>query len=108
LLDAGKTWGYQPEDRRALGKTLGQDLRDLIGTIQSQADLPALTAQADKLLDAAELLGVPLDLWQTQNHLLDAYGQRAAVEPPSEPLRNAFLHLAERLNINANLLGWRP
>jgi len=108
LLDAGKAWGYQPEERQALGKKLGQDLRDLIGTIHTHADLPTLTAQADKLLDAAELLGVPLDLWQTQNHLLDAYAQRAATEPPSEPLRQAFLHLAERLNLNGTLLGWRP
>jgi hypothetical protein len=26
----------------------------------------------------------------------------------NEPLKQAFAHLAERLNIGANVLGWRP
>jgi alpha-amylase/alpha-mannosidase (GH57 family) len=107
ILDAGKVWGYQPEERDALGKRLGQELRNLIGTINTESNLPLLTAHAERLLDAAALLGVPLDLWQTQNHLLDAYTARAAV-PMSEPLKKAFLHLADRLNFNANVLGWRP
>jgi hypothetical protein len=107
ILDAGKVWGYQLEERDALGKMLGQELRGLIGAINTESDFPVLTAHADKLLDAAILLGVPLDLWQTQNHLLDAYTARAAL-PMNDALKQAFLHLAGRLNINPNLLGWRP
>jgi hypothetical protein len=107
ILDAGKVWGYQPEERDALGKKLGQELRDLIGAIDTESNFPVLTGHADQLLDAAVLLGVPLDLWQTQNHLLDAYTARAA-SPMNDALKQAFLHLAGRLNINPNLLGWRP
>jgi alpha-amylase/alpha-mannosidase (GH57 family) len=107
ILDAGKVWGYQPEERDALGKKLGQELRDLIGAIDTESNFPVLTAHADKLLDAAALLGVPLDLWQTQNHLLDAYTARAG-SPMNDALKQAFLRLAGRLNINPNLLGWRP
>ncbi|HEV3445473.1 MAG TPA: hypothetical protein VG099_12575, partial [Gemmataceae bacterium] len=65
------------------------------------------TAYADKLLDAAQLLETPLDLWQTQNHLLSIYAKMGA-DKLNEPLKQAFAHLAERLNIGANVLGWRP
>jgi hypothetical protein len=108
ILDAGKLWGYQPEERESLRRRLGQDLRGLIGTIGAGSDLPVLTAQADRLLDAAALLGVGLDLWDTQNHLLETYVHLTAEGPVADPLRRAFAHLAERLNINPGLLGWRP
>ena len=71
------------------------------------SDLPDLTAHADKLLDAARLLEIPLDLWQMQNHLLSTYA-RLGGDNLQEPLKQAFAHLADRLNIRPNLLGWRP
>jgi alpha-amylase/alpha-mannosidase (GH57 family) len=108
ILDAGKLWGYQPEERESLRRRLGQDLHGVIGTIGAESDLPMLTAQADRLVDAAALLGVGLDLWDTQNHLLDAYARLTAAGPISDALRRAFGHLADRLNINPDLLGWRP
>lgn len=108
LLESGKAWGYEPENREALAKRLESDLRHLIGSIDAQSDLPLLTARVDHLLDAAKLLGVSLDLWQTQNHLLNVYAQQAAHQPPHEKLKQAFDHLAERLNIHPHLLGWRP
>jgi alpha-amylase/alpha-mannosidase (GH57 family) len=108
LLEAGRPWGYQPEEREELGKILGEELRKLIAAIDSHSDLPQVTRHADHLLDAAALLGMPLDLWQTQNHLLAAFAKLAGEHPVGKPLRHAFAHLADRLNLNPHVLGWRP
>ncbi|HEV3445130.1 MAG TPA: DUF3536 domain-containing protein, partial [Gemmataceae bacterium] len=69
VLQSGKAWGYQPGDRAALRQKLTEQLESLLNSIHAAADLPKATAYADKLLDAANLLETPLDLWQTQNHL---------------------------------------
>src|SRR6266481_2095796 len=107
VLQSGKAWGYQPGDRAALRQKLTEQLESLLNSIHAAADLPKATAYADKLLDAAQLLETPLDLWQTQNHLLSIYAKMGA-DKLNEPLKQAFAHLAERLNIGANVLGWRP
>jgi hypothetical protein len=73
-----------------------------------EIDLAALAAHAGHLLDAAGLLGIILDLWEAQNHVLDTFSQMNAASPLSAPLRQAFGQLADRLYISQDLLGWRP
>jgi alpha-amylase/alpha-mannosidase (GH57 family) len=106
-LERGKVWGYQP-DREILGQALARELKTLLGEINTNADLPALAAHAGHLLDAVALLGIPLSLWQLQNQLLDAYAQMQAADSLSQASREAFAYLAERFNINKDLLGWKP
>jgi hypothetical protein len=107
LFERGHAWGYRiiPE---AVSKTLADELRAVLSEINAVSDLPALAAHAARLLDAAFLLGISLDLWQEQNQLLDRYAELAAAGSLDEPLRRAFAHLAERLNISPDLLGWQP
>ena len=107
ILLAGKAWGYVPGDRDAIANRLSEQLQSLLSTVRSDSDVPKLVAEADKLLDAAGLLEIPLDLWQTQNHLLGTYARLAEKNLP-EPLKQAFAHLAQRLNVSPNLLGWKP
>jgi hypothetical protein len=107
LLERGKPWGYQPE-RLSLGSILAEELRVVFGEINPLSDLPALTERACQLLDAAALLGIPLDIWQIQNQLLDAYAELSREAPVSGPLKKAFCQLAAKLNISQDLLGWRP
>ncbi|HEV3118529.1 MAG TPA: DUF3536 domain-containing protein, partial [Gemmataceae bacterium] len=107
ILLAGKAWGYVPGDRDVIAKKLSEQLESLLSTVRSDSDVQKLVAEADKLLDAAHLLEIPLDLWQTQNHLLGIYARLAEKNLP-EPLKQAFAHLAQRLNVSPNLLGWKP
>src|SRR5262249_45187416 len=72
------------------------------------ADLPALTASAARLLEAARLLGVPLDLWQAQNHLLDAYRRLQDSGALNGAIHAAFLRLADRLAISRQMPGGGP
>jgi alpha-amylase/alpha-mannosidase (GH57 family) len=107
LFKRGLTWGYKiiPE---AVCKTLADELRAVLSEINAVSDLPALAGHAARLLDATLLLGIRLDLWQEQNQLLDRYAELSAAGPLGEPLRQAFVSLAERLNISPDLLGWQP
>jgi hypothetical protein len=107
LLDRGRTWGYQVE-KVVLGGFLAEELRVVFGEINPLSDLPALTSRACELLDAADILGIALDLWQTQNQLLDAYAELAREATVSGPLQDAFAQLATKLRISQDLLGWRP
>src|SRR5207248_4076905 len=76
LYEWGKGWGYQPE-RELLRKTITESLQQLLRGLGPDTDLPDVTSRAGQLLDAAELLGIPLDPWQPQNDLLDAYARFA-------------------------------
>jgi alpha-amylase/alpha-mannosidase (GH57 family) len=107
LIVRGKAWGYQP-DRETLGRALANELKTVLSELHPLSDLPALTAHAARVLDAASLLRIPIELWEAQNHLLDAYSQMQAAGSLSDPLRQAFLQLADRLNMSQDLLGWRP
>jgi hypothetical protein len=107
LLARAAPWGYQPE-RERLQKDLAEELRYVLREFHADADLPALTAWAGRLLDAAALLRVSLDLWQTQNQLLDCYRRLMDDGALTDAVRAAFAALADRLNISGNLLGWRP
>jgi alpha-amylase/alpha-mannosidase (GH57 family) len=106
-LARAASWGYQPE-RERLQKELADQLRGVLSEFQPDADLPTLTGWAERLLDAAALLGVKLDLWQTQNQLLESYAQLAEAGSIAAPLHDSLARLAERLNISRGLLGWKP
>jgi hypothetical protein len=107
LLERGKPWGYVVKGEE-LGKLLTEELHVVLAELNPAADLAALVARAGRILDTAFLLGISLDLWRPQNQLLDAYARLPAGERDQPPLRDAFIQLANRLDINPELLGWRP
>jgi hypothetical protein len=107
LLERGRTWGYHPE-RETLRNLLAREMQAAVAQIHPQADFPALAERVGRLLDVAAALGVSIDLWRAQNCLLDTYGAIGAVAMPEVKLREAFARLAERLHMNAGLLGWKP
>jgi hypothetical protein len=107
LYERGNTWGYQPE-REALTKSLSEVLQRTIGRLDPEADLPALAALAELVLEAASLLGITLDLWQAQNQLLDVYVRLSDRGAMDDSLRGVFARLAPKLKIRQELLGWRP
>jgi hypothetical protein len=107
LIERGKVWGYQP-DRETLGRAIARELEIVLREVNPLSDLPAVTAHASHLLEAAARLGIAIELWQAQNHLLDAYAQMEANGSLSPPLLQAFGQLAGRLGISQELLGWRP
>jgi hypothetical protein len=108
LLEAGRAWNYQPENRPLLATHLADQLHKLIRSINSDSDLSKLTKCVDRLLDVADLLGTNLDLWQTQNDLLDAYSKITSAGALTPPVKQLLVHLAERLKIHPQLLGWQP
>jgi alpha-amylase/alpha-mannosidase (GH57 family) len=107
LLERGKPWGYLVKGEE-LGKLLREELYVVLAELNPAADLAALVARAGHVLDVAFLLGITLDLWRPQNQLLDAYARLPPEERDQPPLRDAFMQLANRLDINPALLGWRP
>jgi alpha-amylase/alpha-mannosidase (GH57 family) len=107
LIERATVWGYQP-DREVLGTALAGELKAVLLEINPLSDLAALAAHAGHLLDAAGLLGITLDLWEAQNHVLDTFSQMNAASPLSPALRQAFGQWADRLYISQDLLGWRP
>ncbi len=102
-----RTWGYQPE-RELLKSELIERMRALLRQFEPDADLPELILRVNRVLDAAELLGMPLDLWQTQNQVLNAYTQLTRSDTVSPEVHDAFARFAARLNISPDMLGWRP
>jgi hypothetical protein len=106
-VERARPWGYRPE-RERLQKELSDELQYVVREFHPASDLPALTAWAGRLLEAAALVGVSLDLWSTQNQLLDAYRQLADHDALDAAVRDAFVRLAGRLNISEELLGWKP
>jgi alpha-amylase/alpha-mannosidase (GH57 family) len=107
LLQRGKAWGYQLEGE-ALRKVLTEELHVVLSEMNPLADLPDLAARAQRLLDAASLLGVTLDLWRPQNQLLSAFAALAGSPALTPPVREALAHLAKRLNLSQGLLSWHP
>ena len=107
LHERGKAWGYQPETG-TLERKLTEALQRALAGIMPDADLAAITARAELLLDTADLLGMKPDLWQAQNAFLDAFLKLAGAIAPASPLSAAFAKLATRLNVSPSLLGWRP
>ena len=107
LSERGSTWGYQPE-RGVLASAISEALQRTIGQFDPDADLGSLAALAELLLDAASLLGLTPDLWQAQNHLVDASVRLSDLGVMDDSLRAVFANLASRLRISQDLLGWRP
>ncbi len=107
LYERGKVWGYQP-DRESFAKVLTNRLRSMLSDVKPEADLPALTAKAGEVLDAAGLLEIALPLWEQQNQLLQVFADLKAKGAVTQPLHEEFVKLAARLNLSPELLGWRP
>ncbi len=107
LCERGSAWGYQPE-RAFLAKALSEALQRTISRLDPDGDFTTLTAPVELLLDASSLLGVSPDLWQVQNHLIDASVRLFDLGVMDDPLRAVFANLATRLGVSQDLLGWRP
>jgi alpha-amylase/alpha-mannosidase (GH57 family) len=107
LVQRGKAWGYQPEGE-GLGKILTEELHLALTEMNPLADLVDLVQRAERLLDAAFLLGITLDLWRPQNQLLGAFAALAGSEALTPAVREALVRLAGRLRLSQGLLGWHP
>jgi alpha-amylase/alpha-mannosidase (GH57 family) len=107
LVERGRAWGYQPE-RELLARTVIEALQRLLQQTGPDSDLHALIERAGLVLDAAGLLGLSLNLWRVQNHLLEAYARLENESALTPSVRDAMVQLADKLNINHSLLGWRP
>jgi alpha-amylase/alpha-mannosidase (GH57 family) len=107
LLERGRAWGYQPE-REMLRSRLGEQMQRLVDAIAASPDLPQVAERVSRLLDVAGPLDVHLDLWQAQNRLINAYGQLSSAGGLTPALREMLERLAGRLNMNPELLGWKP
>jgi hypothetical protein len=107
LLERGKVWGYQPE-QDSFREALTRQVQTVLSSLHPDADLPALTEQASRVLDIASLLGLQLELWEAQNQLLEAFDAMEASRILTPELRQTFSRLAEKLSISPQLLGWRP
>jgi hypothetical protein len=106
LYERGKAWGYQPE-RDLLRKTISESLDQVLHGLGPDSDLLDVTARAGHLLDAANLLGIRLDLWRAQNDVLDSYLRLTDAGALNVSANEAFAALAAKLNINPALLGQR-
>jgi alpha-amylase/alpha-mannosidase (GH57 family) len=106
LYERGLAWGYQPE-RDVLGRNVSNLLQQVLIEMHPTSDLPEAVARAGILLDAANLLGVTVDLWQAQNRLLDACARLQAADALPNGLRDLFGTLAIKMNLSPTLLGQR-
>jgi hypothetical protein len=106
-LERAGLWGYQPE-RERLQKELSEELSQVLREFHPRADTQVLSVWATRLLEAARLLGFNLDLWQTQNQLLESYRILQDAGGLSESARTALYRLADQLNISRQMLGWKP
>jgi alpha-amylase/alpha-mannosidase (GH57 family) len=106
LYERGLAWGYEPE-RDYLGRTMSELVQHVLTEVNPTSDLPEAVVRAATLLDAANLLGVTIDLWQAQNRLLDACARLQAANALPGPIRELFGTLAVKLNLNPGLLGQR-
>jgi alpha-amylase/alpha-mannosidase (GH57 family) len=107
LHERGKAWGHQPEAGN-FERKLSEALQHTLAGIHPEADLAAIAARAELLLDTSVLLGLKPDLWQAQNAYLGAYLKLSGAVSLDGPLRASFDELATRLNISPSLLGWKP
>ncbi len=106
LYERGQTWGYQPE-REVLGRQLSELLQQVLCEMNPASDLPEAVVRAGTLLDAANLLGASVDLWQAQNRLLDACARLHAADALPAGLHELFGTLGIKLNLSPELLGQR-
>ncbi len=107
FVERGHSWGYSP-DGVNLGKVLTEELYVVLSELNPASDLQLLVTRAGRILDAAFLLGISLDLWRPQNQLLDAYAHLVENGAMTPPLRDGFAQLADKITITPELLGWRP
>jgi alpha-amylase/alpha-mannosidase (GH57 family) len=108
LAEQGRSWGFWSADANRLQHHLEKQLDSVVGEASQAAELAALLPRTNAVLDAASVLGVRLDLWQAQNQLLEAYARMADSIRENPARQEAFMQLADRLDISRGLLGWRP
>jgi alpha-amylase/alpha-mannosidase (GH57 family) len=108
LLERGRAWGYRPAEPETLKQALEKELGTVFSGLSAETDFQAKAAGAEAILDAASLLGLSLDVWLAQNQLLNAYATLADSGALTPPIRAGFAHLADRLRVCRDLLGWRP
>jgi hypothetical protein len=106
-VERAAVWGYRPE-RGRLQKELGEELRKVLQELRPGADLAGPAGRASWLLDAAALLGVRPDLWETQNQLLETYARLADAGSLTPALHETLARVADRLHVSEGLLGWKP
>jgi len=105
LCERGRSWGYTPR-LDTLGKVLSEGLSRQM--LDLREDAAAAASRAERLLDAAAVLGIKPDIWQAQNDFLDAYAGLADAGELDDALRQTFQRLAGRLEVSPEVLGWRP
>ncbi|WP_165071602.1 DUF3536 domain-containing protein [Paludisphaera rhizosphaerae] len=106
LYDRGRAWNYRP-NADVLGKALAGGLEQAMRDLK-EGGLAAAVSRADRMLDAAAVLGIRPELWEAQNIFLDAYVDLSAAGEVDETLDHTFQRLAIRMNVSPRLLGWRP
>ena len=92
-------------EREILARELSEALGEVLHEIGPEADLAGVLRRAEQVLEAASLLGVPLDLWRAQNQLLDARARLSAGGGLDPALRGPLLALGDKLNLAPGLLG---
>ena len=107
LCERGRAWNYAPE-KELLEKEVEKALLRQVRAIAPDADLESITRRVQCLLDAAVLLTIQPELWSVQNEFLDAYVRLSESGVMDDEIRVTFARLADRLNVSADLLGWRP
>ncbi|MDG3003723.1 DUF3536 domain-containing protein [Paludisphaera mucosa] len=106
LCERGRGWNYKPK-AEVLGKALSEGLQRSMRDLR-RADVAAAASHAERLLDAAAVLGIKPDLWQSQNLFLDAYHALTEAGELDDVLRQTFQKFAVRLGVAPSILGWRP
>jgi alpha-amylase/alpha-mannosidase (GH57 family) len=106
LVKRGQAWGYQPQ--RELAASVSEAIQSSMSALDARTDLPAVIRRVGLLVDAAAILGLSLNLWRSQNRLLDVYAQLTDSGDMDETIRTPWADLAEKLSIRPELLGWRP
>jgi len=102
LNERGRKWGYKADKKRLerlLASELERELQELALNVANGPDL----AKAKRVLEAAQVLDVPLNLWSAQNLLLDLCSR---VSHPPAPIREELEAFAEELHLNRSILQW--
>jgi hypothetical protein len=106
LRDRGRAWDYEPQEK-TLSKLISEGLRTAIRGLR-RGELATSASLAGRLLDAAAVLGIRPDLWESQNEFLDAFAELSDAGEVDGALEEPFRGLAARLGVSPRMLGWKP
>jgi len=100
LLEQAKQWGYKPKAAR-WERILLMVLEKRIRSLRKSGNIPDLLEGAACVLRAAEILAVPLNLWNAQNLFIEVCRKREkAFGPHGEAVRS----FASRINMSPKVL----